>query len=500
MSGFQNITGFAPPTSAAGFMSLLQKAYFRGVPFSVIASSVRKGRKVAVHDYPFRDGGWAEDMGRALRTYSFIGYLVGDDAPAMQLLLDLAVETPGPGLLIHPTLGAQMVSVLSCGTAVRRETMRVIEIAFEFIEQGSQSLLTTLIATAIQVANFADLTLPAIGADLGSFAGPAAAAGSAAIGEGVAVVTSFGNACIGSAEDPGAIIGIAAGLPPVDSNSSYGRYRAGSTSSALPAGTTVASLEAAATAGRAAVAAASATAIGGAGLFSATSAPALVAQIATTVEAARATMTDPADQVRVLQNLVPFSYNDTAAGTGLPGDMATVRDAMAAACRRAALVSLARASAVYQPVSYQDAQATLESVTAALDVEITAAGDAGEDETYAAMRALRNAVVTDLTTRGATLPEIVTATFGIPLPTLVVAQILYQDASRADEISLEAAPPHPAFCPLSMQVLSNGPWSTPPNIGSLTLLPPPPLENDYLTGVGGDLLLGIGSDLLTGTP
>ena len=71
MSGFQNITGFAPPTSFGGFMSLLQNALWRGVPFHVTGAVTRKGRKQAVHNYAFRDGVWVEDMGRAPRQFSF---------------------------------------------------------------------------------------------------------------------------------------------------------------------------------------------------------------------------------------------------------------------------------------------------------------------------------------------------------------------------------------------------------------------------------------------
>ncbi len=83
MSGFTNVTGFAPPANFAGFMGLLQTASFRGVPFQVVAAQVRNGRRLAVHEYPYVDGGWHEDMGRALRTYSFSGYLIGDLAPVM---------------------------------------------------------------------------------------------------------------------------------------------------------------------------------------------------------------------------------------------------------------------------------------------------------------------------------------------------------------------------------------------------------------------------------
>jgi prophage DNA circulation protein len=93
-------------------MGLLQTASFRGVPFKVIAAQAKKGRRQAIHEYPYVDGGWPEDMGRALRMYSFSGYLIGDLAPVMQLLLDNAVETKGPGLLIHPTIGARIAKRL----------------------------------------------------------------------------------------------------------------------------------------------------------------------------------------------------------------------------------------------------------------------------------------------------------------------------------------------------------------------------------------------------
>ena len=458
MSGFLNVTGFQAPTIAGSFLSLLQAASFRGVPFKVIAASVRKGRKIAVHDYPFRDGGWAEDMGRALRTYSFIGYLIGDIAPAMQLALDAALEAPGPGLLIHPTLGAQMVSVLSAGTAVRRGAGRVIEIALEFIEQGSQSLLTTLVATAVQVVNYAGLFAAASGSDLGAFAGSAALAGASVAAEGVAVVGAFGAAGEVAASDASAIVSVATGLPPPDTFSTYGRYGAGTRTTALAAGSTVAGLVADATAARAAVSTAVATATATVGLFSAANATAVTTDLDAVTEAVRATMNDPADQIRVLSNLAGFGFSDGASSVygGLGTDQITVRDAIAAACRRAALASLARASAAYQPTSYQDAQTTLANVTAALDVEITAAGDAGEDNTYAALRSLRNAVVQDLTTRSASLPRLVTVTFNQALPALTLAQMLYTDASRSDEIVRDAGAPHPAFLPTTFQVLGAG--------------------------------------------
>ena len=455
MSGFTGVTGFAPPTSIAGFMGLLQTASFRGVPFKVIAAQAKKGRRQAIHEYPYIDGGWPEDMGRALRLYSFSGYLIGDLAPVMQLLLDNAVETKGPGLLIHPTIGAVKVAVGSASTAIHRDKMRVIEVAFQFIEAGSPVFPSTIIATVIAVLAAADSALTASGSDLGGTAIPAAAAGPAVTGEGQTVVANFAAATIAGGANPTAIVGMAAALPPPDANTSYGRYGAGSASTMLPIGTTVATLQAQLANQRAALALAASGAAAAAGSYSAsTDMPDALAAL---VEAMRAGITDPSDQVQVLLALAGFTFADSAGGTvGIGAAMAAMRDAMAAACRRAALVSLARASAAYQPSSYDDAAALRVALAAALDSEITAAGDAGEDASYTALKALRSAVVQDLTVRGASLPSIVTVNMQLPLPSLVIAHRLYLDASRSDQIAAESGAIHPAFCPTTFQALASG--------------------------------------------
>jgi prophage DNA circulation protein len=453
MSGFTNVTGFAAPTSFSGFLGLLQSAMFRGVPFHVVAAQVRKGRRLAIHEYPFRDGGWAEDMGRSLRTYAFSGYLIGDLASVMQLALDNAIETKGPGTLIHPTLGSLQVAVLSASTSVHRDKGRVIEVAFEFIEQGNPSLLSTIIATVVSVLAAAGSALTGCNASLGGVAAPAALDGSAVTGEGQTVVAAFAASTALGGADPTAIVNMAAALPPPDTDTTYGRYGAGSATIALPIGTTVATLQAQLATQRAAIATAGAAAVATVDTFSASAD--LMTPLSTLVEAMRGGITNPADQVRVLLSLSNFSYQDAAGGTvGVYAAMGVMRDAVAAACRRAALISLARASSAYQPTSYNDAVAVRTSLAAALDTEITAAGDAGEDDAYVALKTLRAAVVRDLTVRGASLPSVVTVSLKQNLPSLAIAQMLYRDASRSDEIAGEAMAIHPAFCPRSFQVLS----------------------------------------------
>jgi prophage DNA circulation protein len=454
MSGFTNITGFALPTSLPGFLGLLQTASFRGVPFKVVASGVRKGRRLAVHEYPFRDGGWPEDLGRSLRVFSMTGYLIGDLAPVLQLALDGAAEKKGPGTLVHPTLGMIQVALLSYGTALSKDRSRVVEVHFEFLEAGTPSLLSTIISTVLSVVNLAVCALAGCGASLGGVAAPAALQGSAVTGEGQTVVAAFVAATVLGGADPGGIVAMATALPPPDSDTTYGRYAAGSATANLPVGTTVATLQSQLAVQRQTTATAGSAAVAAIGAFSA--ATDLMTPLSATVEAMRSGITNPADQLRILQSLAAFSFEDGAGGSvGIGAAQAIMRDATAAACRRAALVSLALASAAYQPTSYNDAAAVREAVAAALDVEITAAGDAGEDDAYTGLKQLRAAVVRDLTTRGASLPSTVPVTTRVAMPSLALAQTLYRDAGRADEIAAEAGAIHPAFCPTSFLALAS---------------------------------------------
>lgn len=435
-----------------GFSALLQQAFWRGIPFSVEAQRVTVGRRIAPHIYPFRDGGWPEDMGRAQRVYSFTGYLVGPSGPVMQLLLNRAAETKDSGLLIHPTIGAVNVACLSCTSSVHKDHMRKIAIAFEFVEDAGPNFIATIIATVVQTLFAASTALQSIGADLGSGAGAAAAVGPVAVAEGTDVATAFGQQTAAAGADPVGLVGMAVGLPPPDDNTSYGRYANGHASVALPAGTTIASLQSDLAGLRAALVLAVEAAIAASTVFSATSD--MVTPLATMVEALRAGITNPADQVRVLLSLSAFSFTDTAAPGAIATAMATVRDGMAAACRRVALVSLARASAAYQPVSYDDAIAQRDLIADALDTEILAAGDTGEDATYLALKTLRAAVIQDLTARGGSLPKVIPLVLNQSMPSLAIAQRLYRDASRSDEITAEANAPHPAFLPTHFKVLA----------------------------------------------
>ena len=162
------------------------------------------------------------------------------------------------------------------------------------------------------------------------------------------------------------------------------------------------------------------------------------AAVAAVVAAVRDACADPADQVRALLALAALP------GTG----------PVAQRARRCAVIALARAVRAYQPGSYDEALGVLEQVTDALDREVTAAGDLRQDASFQALRRLRVAVVRDMLARGASLAPLVAVEYPEPMPALVMAQRLYGDATRADELVRRLDPVHPAFMPTRAVVLA----------------------------------------------
>lgn len=89
--------------------SQLRSASFRGVPFGVFDTSNAGGRRTVSHEYPFRDSPYVEDLGRKARTYQLQAFVVGENYMSGRDALIQALETSGPGKLIHPFLGTLTV-------------------------------------------------------------------------------------------------------------------------------------------------------------------------------------------------------------------------------------------------------------------------------------------------------------------------------------------------------------------------------------------------------
>lgn len=121
------ITSLMGGGGSEDWLSQLRPGSFRGVPFAVVNEEGSHGRRQAVHEYPYRDTAWIEDMGRGTRRFIIRGFIVqnslvygGGDVISQRQSLINACEAKGSGTLIHPTLGEMTVSIPENGLPRRK--------------------------------------------------------------------------------------------------------------------------------------------------------------------------------------------------------------------------------------------------------------------------------------------------------------------------------------------------------------------------------------------
>lgn len=447
-SSTQGISDLLGSLGGGSFWDQLEPASFRGVPFAVRSGGGQAGRRNAVHEYPFRDVPWVEDLGRQSRRIQMVGFVSGDDVIAQRARMIAAVEAPGDGELVHPTLGRVQVAVIGFDWE-ETEQGRTFAYRFQFVRQGQRlypaatSDGTTAVSSAAKLFGSASAA-----AFVAKTLGPLAA-GAAQVNKIVQQATAFAEQAQRVGNDATSLIKLVVALP-----GQYGRLlglASGVTVGEIvpsAASLTPAGLVAAAAAARAAVASAcsalvtSASQIGPANAAPFTDA---VQALATSILTVSST---PGDALRGLATLAAFTPT-AAVGAG-----AIVADASADMFRRSAAAALAIAGSKYQPQSSDDAVGVRTKVLAVLDNEITIAGDQLEDGVFAALRALRAQAVQDLNARGAQLPTLVEVSIPSSLPALALAQRLYRDATRADELVSRVVPIHPAFMPRAFTALN----------------------------------------------
>ncbi|WP_157218668.1 DNA circularization protein [Flavisphingomonas formosensis] len=439
------------------FSNGLLPASFRGVPFAVARSANEGGRRVVVHEYPGRDLPSTEDMGRGARRFSFNGFLVegdlvylGGPVQLQRALLLAALEAKGPGILTHPTLGILNVNVLRYSMDEDLGAGRMSEISLAFVESGKKSLASVFAATDAGVLSAATIAKIAIVADIARVLVSALSGGGTHSGISSSA-SQWSGQTTALAGDATAINKLTARLP-----GNNGRFTSGANAGfttaandAYSADATVASLIVQASEQRQDVAAAAATLAAAVATLGIGATETDVGNAAgDLVDALVNACADPADALRLLAKLLAFS----PAGIDAAG---TTGSAITALFQRMIAVALAVSSARYQPSSYDDAFKTLVLVTSLIDTVATAAADAGQDSTYDVLRDLRIAVTQDLKARGATLAPI--RSFNVPRSrsALALAQSIYRDASRADQLIAQVVPVSPLFMPPSFQALAS---------------------------------------------
>lgn len=446
----QGVSDILGRLGTGSFWDQLQPASFRGVPFGVFTSGGQAGRRNAEHEYPNRDVGWVEDLGRSQRRFQVTGFVVGDDAIAQrQRMLD-AVERAGDGDVVLPTFGRIKVALIGFDWEERAEKGRVIEYRFSFVRQGQRQYPGSPAITTAQVASgvtlFGSATAAAFVARVASVLGEGAGIANRATQQAAA----WAQQAVRVGNDATSLLRLAVSLP-----GQFGRLlglASGVTvGQVLPqnVGLTEADLAGAAAQSRAAIATACTALVQASATIAPGTTDAFTTAAQSVVDAVRAAAPTPGDALRGLQTLATY-----APVAGAAGDEAVMLGACADLFRRAALGGLVSAGADYQPQSSGDAAAVRALVLDVLDAEITTAGDQFEDDVYSALRSLRAQAVQDLNSRGAQLPTLITVVMPASLPSLALAQRLYRDATRETELVARAVPIHPAFMPRTFEALN----------------------------------------------
>lgn len=453
--------------------SAISAASYGGLPFAVRSDRTSFGRKYSIHEYPFREEGWLEDTGKKLARLTINGFLVENsliygggavkDQRARFVIMCCAPNAK-PQTLVHPTFGA-MPNMLCVNIEFEEDLNSTqIGVTFTFMKAGTRAYPTTTVTTAAASVNNASLTGIAALINFVKTTAAAIQAGAAVVQQAVSTAVGWYQTAVTVVNDVKNIVGAVSTL-----FGNFGRLfgganngYAGANVQASPS-TTADDLLSQAAANRSLVVAA------GLVLQAAAANPSDSTDLGIAVQglisSVAATAVDPADAVSMLSTMAQYQPTPVTTPGQIGASMLVMQTAMSALFRRFALSQLAVTLTTYQPSSQNDAETVLSNATALFDSEITIAGDAGDDESYLALRALRQSMIADLTTRAADLSTISTFTFQAALPSLVLAQRIYRDPAKEPALVQQASPRHPAFMPTSFQALA--PSNPAPTNGSI---------------------------------
>ena len=382
----------------------MQQGTFRGVAFGVKSQDTEGGRRVAKHEYPGRDTPWAEDLGRKARTHSLEMILVGSDYMVRRDAMLAALEKSGAAELVHPWLGRLQVQVETYRLRESTSEGGMATFSITFVEPGQRLFPNSAVSTASEV-------------------GKTATAASTAANQAFSNVFSVdkqpawvADAAIANMDAATAkISSVVAAMPGVpsaltDFQSSLGAL-SGSVSSLIqnPAQ--------------------------------------LAGNMSSSVNAIASVFASPLDALRAYDALALFG---TTSDTALPATNSNTparkveadnQQASTDFMQQTATIEAARTSSLATFESSASATAMRDDLAERLD----SLADTASDDVYVALMDLRAAVVKDLTSRAAQLPQISQFTPQATLPSLVLAQRLYGDARRESEIVQRNRIHHPSF-------------------------------------------------------
>jgi|GEM_PF-1891785 len=138
---------------------------WRGVPMRVLSVSMSAGRRSVLHEFPAQTLPMVEDLGRATRRWTVEAVVVGPNYLAERDELRQALEKPGAGELVLPTIGLVTASLAEPATfSESPDEAGLCRISATFVEATSQLRVATKVdpkATARQAIETARQTVAA---------------------------------------------------------------------------------------------------------------------------------------------------------------------------------------------------------------------------------------------------------------------------------------------------------------------------------------------------
>lgn len=123
---------------ATGEWESLREASFRNVTFFLVEDEGTSGRRAIPRAYPKKETGWTEDNGAVLTQQQINGKLLGKNFQKQLEALLRALNTAGPGELVHPWFGIQKVQVGKVSHRLSTEEGGIAYISFEVFEAGER--------------------------------------------------------------------------------------------------------------------------------------------------------------------------------------------------------------------------------------------------------------------------------------------------------------------------------------------------------------------------
>lgn len=437
----------------------LHQASFRGVPFAVVAANGTFGRRQAVHEYPYRDTAWVEDVGRSTRKMTLRGFLIQDSAKynapdviKQRESLIAACEASGSGTLIHPTLGELTVSIPEGGLKINEsmDSGRVFEFSLTIIESGLKIFAITgnsAAATSVK-DSFLKTASTAVFTFIAQVKGEMRSV-TQAIKTIKNVANFWGNMVNSSVSE---VTNLGNTLRSTFGSERYGRYNRGNISgnasgqSGADADDYLSLTDQVMAQG----------VVDRESILEKTNDVRNASSIegfADAVNAAVVAILNSSggleDRVRALENLTTLS-DSTLYATEADRNVSDSAVIFIIVLCTAAMVS---AAVEYNPSSSDEATALQNRVCKALDDALVNVGNRGEDDIYVQLLELRKVFIDAMQIKSGTLASVMQVNVPKTLPSLTLANRLYQDATRSDELIQETNPRHPAFMPTTFTAL-----------------------------------------------